>query len=187
MQTCIKEIDYGQLVAEHTSRLLSIAYGKLGDRDDAADIVQELLIHIWVKRDKLIITGSLTAYLNTALKNRILNHFSRADLHQKAVKKMMTTTRKIDSPVLDLLIEKELNTSLSEILSELPENMQKIYAMRNEDFSLREIAEALGLAEQTVKGYSVEMFRRIKLSLRQRHPDLNHPLCITLFALLIDN
>lgn len=180
----VAHLEYEQLVREHTGRLLGIAYGKLGNRDDAADIVQELMIDIWVKREKLSIKGSVAAYLNTALKNRILNHLSKTDLHQRTVEKMTLGIRALQSPVLDLLVEKELNTSLSAIISELPENMQKIFALRNEDYTLKEIAQALGLAEQTVKGYSMEMYRRIRQALKQRHPDIHHSLCITVFCLL---
>ncbi|ULT25834.1 LuxR family transcriptional regulator [Sphingobacterium sp. E70] len=58
--------------------------------------------------------------------------------------------------------------------------MQKIFKLRNEDFTLKEIAVALGLAEQTVKGYSAEMHRRIKAMLIERHPEFARSLTVML-------
>ncbi|NGM64416.1 RNA polymerase sigma factor [Sphingobacterium sp. SGR-19] len=178
---------YETLVRDHAHRLLQQAFNRLDNREDAEDIVQDLLIDIWEKRKKLYIEGSLTAYLNVALRNRIFDHIRRSVLHRKAAERLLDRLEEMQTSVLDMLAAKDLSDMLSQAVAELPENMQRIFVLRGEDYSLREIAGALGLSEQTVKSYSSELARRLRIAIATRYPDINRTLILTLIHLLTKN
>src|SRR3954465_549678 len=57
--------------------LFQYAFKVLQNRQDAEEVVQDFFIHFWNKRHELPEIQSLTAYLFTALKNRILNHLAK--------------------------------------------------------------------------------------------------------------
>jgi len=65
----------------------SAAYKRLKDHDQAKDIVQEIFIHVWTKKESLHI-NNFPAYLNIAVRNQVF----------KALAK-----QKIVHPFLDIL------------------------------------------------------------------------------------
>lgn len=177
--------DFEKLVNTHTDKLTQQAFLKIGNLHDAEDLVQDLFINLWVKRESIVVRGSIDNYLYVALRNKVMNYFSKAKLRRDVNEKLAVQLEVMDLSLLNLLIEKDLNTLFSEILSELPEQMQQIFKLRNEDFTLKEIAVAMGLAEQTVKGYSAEMHRRIKSMLIERHPEFARSLTLLVSLILV--
>ncbi|PRD46132.1 RNA polymerase sigma factor [Sphingobacterium haloxyli] len=178
---------YEQLVRDHGYRLVGLAFNRLGNREDAEDIVQDLLINIWEKRESLYVENSLSSYLNVSLRNRIFDHIRRETLRRRAVDRLLERFDEMQDSIVDIMAAKDLNRMLSEAVAELPENMQRIFILRGEDYSLKEIAAAMGLAEQTVKSYSSELARRLRSSIANKYPDINRTLLIVLTYLLTKN
>lgn len=180
----IKDIsDFEQLVRKHSAHLTQFAYVKIGNIPDAEDLVQELFINLWTKRDQIMVHGSTFNYLHVSLRNKIMNYFVKIRLHNDVLHKIPSSPCSRESVSMDKLIENDLNNMLAEILAQLPDNMQRIYSLRQEDFTLREIAEILGLAEQTVKGYSAAIKKRIKYSILEKHPELGKYIPILIYFL----
>ncbi|MDF2475279.1 MAG: polymerase subunit sigma-24 [Sphingobacterium sp.] len=173
------------LVNTHTDKLMQTAFLKIGNLQDAEDLVQDLFVNLWIKRETIYLYGPVSNYLYVALRNKIMDYFTKAKLRQDVMNRLALNLEVMDLSLVNLFIEKDLNTLFSEILSELPAHMQNIFKLRNEDFTLKEIAVALGLAEQTVKGYSAEMHRRIKAMLIERHPEFARSLTALVSFLLI--
>ncbi len=160
------------------------AYTRLKDQSEAEDIVQDIFTDIWERRYTLDIATSLPGYLQNALKFKIIRMLSRADLHKKAVEHLLYRMTEMETTILDVLVIADVEQTLSQAISLFPENMRKIFVLRGEDYSIREIAEALGLAEQTVKNNMTESLRRLKVVLSEKHPDITGSLYTLLVAIL---
>jgi RNA polymerase sigma factor (sigma-70 family) len=160
------------------------AYTRLKDQSEAEDIVQDIFTDIWERRYTLDIATSLAGYLQNALKFKIIRMLSRADLHKKAVEHLLYRMTEMETTILDVLVIADVEQTLSHAISLFPENMRKIFVLRGEDYSIREIAEALGLAEQTVKNNMTESLRRLKVVLSEKHPDITGSLYTLLVAIL---
>lgn len=178
---------YEQVVRSHANRLLGLAFNRLNDRAAAEDTVQNLFADLWEKRQRITITTTLEGYLNAALRNRIFNQIAQQKLHQRAMMHLADQMDHIEHSVLEILAEKDLRRSLSEVVASLPENMQKIFYLRGEDYTLKEIAEALGLAEQTVKSYSAELTRRVRNAVAASYPDRYAHYLLAILSLLTKN
>jgi RNA polymerase sigma-70 factor (ECF subfamily) len=175
------------IVKLHTKSLLKHAFSRLKNEQDAEDMVQDIFTHVWEKRTSIEINISLAGYLFTILKHRILRHISRIDLHHKAVEHLLYRMDEMQAGILELLAVKDIETTLSETIADLPENMRKIFILKQQDYTIREIAEVLGLAEQTIKNYNTELIRRIKVAITEKHPDINHSFLFALAYLLTKN
>lgn len=173
------------LFNRHWKDLYRSAYNRLKDQSEAEDMVQDIFTDIWERRYTLDITTSLAGYLQSALKFKIIRMLSRADLHKKAVEHLLYRMTEMQTTILDTLLVSDIEKTLSEAIGLFPENMRKIFSLRSEDYSIREIAEALGLAEQTVKNNITESLRRLKLVLNDRHPDVTNSVYLLLVTLLL--
>lgn len=170
----------------HWKDLYKTAYARFRDKQDAEDSVQDIFIKIWEIRHTLEITSSLKAYLQTALKFKIIRVLSRADLHQKTMEHLVYRMTEMQATILDVMAASDLERTLSQAVGQFPENMQKIFILRSEDYTVREIAEALGLAEQTVRNNVAESLRRLKVALAKTNPEVSTTLAVVLTALMVN-
>lgn len=172
------------VVQDYSKDLLLQATSLTNDCAIAQDIVQDVLLDLWTKRTNINIQTSLKNYLFGMIRHRFLRMISRNKLHQDAIQHISLHTTKLESNVLEMIQMSEILNTVQEAVKFLPENMRYIYELRNDDLSLREIAEVLGLAEQTVKSYHAELNNRIKSSVLKNHPDIGLGVLGTLVYLL---
>lgn len=128
------------------------AYRMLQDDEEAKDLVQELFAALWTKREDIVVSTSLDAYLYGAAKNRILNFMA----HQKVIARYAAhLDAYMDSGVPgndELLIEKELMAIIEREVASLPPKMREIFELsRHEGLSHKQIAGRLGISDKTVK------------------------------------
>lgn len=175
---------FQSIVDLYAKPLLRHSYQRLKNEQDAEDVVQDIFSDLWEKRNTLTINSSLSGYLFTTLKHRMIRRLARADLHNKAVTHLLHKMDEMQAGILELIAAKDVETTLANAIAGLPENMQAIFVLKQKDYSIREIAEAMGLAEQTIKNYNTEMLRRLKKIITHKHPDINHSFIYALIYLL---
>jgi len=154
---------FTEIYHRYTGVLQGHAYAKLQDREEAIDVVQELFTTLWVKRDVIEFHTTLSGYLYTSVRNRVLNII----LHNKVASDYMNSLQEfIDhgEALTDHLVrENELAAIIEKEILVLPEKMRIIFEMsRKEGLSYKEIAVKLGLSEKTVKNqvyYSLKILK----------------------------
>jgi RNA polymerase sigma-70 factor (ECF subfamily) len=128
-----------------------------------------MFISIWDKRTTLQFTAeTIENYLHKAVKNRVINHFVSAKNnvvsltdaeHLMEAKSQLEFHHKRYSDI-ELL--------LSAAVDRLPNNLQEVFRKREENKSIKQIAEELGLAEQTVKNYVSEALSILRKEVREQ-------------------
>ena len=147
---------FAQIFQKYWQELYDFAFVKTQDADVSEEIVQELFVQLWEKRETLNIVN-LRSYLFVSVKNRVIDHFRR------------TTHARLDS-VADLasatpypLFLEELEAAISDALAQLPEKTQQIFRLKKfEDKTTREIAEQLAMPERTVEYHYTQATRTLK-------------------------
>lgn len=176
------QLAFSQIVRRFTPALARKAFKFTKCQDDAQDLLQDLFTDLWERRQQLAINTSLQSYLYVSLKHRFLRKVMRANLNDKALSYLGKRMEQMEASVSDLLEVSEMQTTIAQVVKLLPEHMQKIFLLRGEDYSIREIADALGLAEQTVKTYNMQLKRRIKDAILTQYPDVSHSLSLVILA-----
>src|SRR5690606_11707430 len=99
--------------------LVNSAYKRLQSLTKAEDIVQDVFLSLYKRRRELVIETSFAAYINTALKFRVLNEIRSMIVEDKYTKQhFFSASNKTDfSNTYDLNI---LNTRIEYTLSMLP-------------------------------------------------------------------
>ena len=116
---------------------------------DAVEIVNDVFVTIWYKRDKLQIDESLKSYLFTAVKNRCFN-FNR----QKKIETLSIFPDDAQSSFTadGHLLEKEQALKLARIMTLLPPKCRQIFAMsRIDELSYGQIGALLDISTKTVE------------------------------------
>jgi DNA-directed RNA polymerase specialized sigma24 family protein len=76
------EAAFSELFKRYWKKLHNLAYDRLRSDQATKEIVQELFVSLWTKRESLSITH-LQSYLYAAVKNRVLNHLESQMIWRK--------------------------------------------------------------------------------------------------------
>lgn len=143
--------DLKEIYEEYFESLRGFLYYKTGDIDLAEDLVQEVFIKVWEKRDD-IKKETLKSLLYTIANNLMINHFN----HQKVVAKHQgeaSREMKMEqvSPHFSLE-EKEFEKKLNNSIKALPDGCREVFLMNRIDkLKYGEIAERLELSVKAIE------------------------------------
>lgn len=148
--------------------ILTYIQYRLNGSDEADDVLQEVFIRLWNKRQSINIHTSFRNYLYTIVQHCIVDHL-RASKRKRYVVTGNMPDQTEDRPQPDDQYQyKQVYAIWKGAMNELPGQMRRIYAMKNEDqLSVKEIAAELRLSEQTVKNQLHTAGQRIVKVLRQ--------------------
>jgi RNA polymerase sigma-70 factor, ECF subfamily len=125
----------------------------LVDSDLAEEVVQDMFFKMWERRDTLVITTSLGAYLSKSVINHSLNYLK----YQKNARKYeefigFRTDEKVVSSPHDDLLHMDLENQMASLIKSMPEKRRMIFEMsRFEGLRYNDIAEKLGISVKTVE------------------------------------
>lgn len=144
--------EFEKFFREKYRQMCLIACRYVKDMETAEEVVQEIFVKIWEKREQLTITGSMGAYLTISVKNHCINYLK----HQTIVsnyEKAEALKFSIDpSQGEEEMGDSEIEDAVMNAISELPPQRQKIFALSRVDgLKYHEIAEKLGLSIKTVE------------------------------------
>ncbi|WP_422080761.1 RNA polymerase sigma factor [Ulvibacterium sp.] len=118
----------------------------------AEEIVQDVFLQIWMKRDTLDVSRSLRPFIMTVTKNKTLDFLRKAANDRKLREAFFYSRQKVDNPTFRMMREADLEVIKTEALSLLPPRRKLIFEMsRNDGKSYEEIGQELGIAPNTVK------------------------------------
>ncbi len=134
-------------------------------REIAEDLVQELFLEIWNKRDRINITSSFKSYLSRSIVNRSLNWLrANKQVFEDAETGLM---HKTDNYSISAEIQKdELESYLNECIDELPEKCRLVFILsRYEELSYKEIANKLEISVKTVENQISKALKLLRIRL----------------------
>ena len=176
---------FDKLYLLHWEKMYAMAWHRIGDEDLTKDIVQDLFINIWQRRAEIVIHTTFAQYLAGALKYRLINYYQSEKVKQTVLEKVFHQMSKITSSMDDLSMYKELEDALEAELDNMSENMKNSFLMRLDNFSIKEIAARLNLAEQTVNNNLTEASKRLRKNLAHRFNNGQLGVLVFLLELLI--
>lgn len=158
-----EELAFEAIYKRYAVQLLSIAYQKVGERDIAEDIVQEVFITLFRNKEAADGISSLFAYLYVTLKNKILDAYRRDVLQRKYVHHVNTSfDEKENSPYFQIET-RDLEKKLECEIERLPPQCGKVFKLsRQKHLSNKEIALQLGISENTVEQHMRKALRILR-------------------------
>ncbi len=161
--------DFDELFRRHYAGLCAFA-AQIVPFSEAENIVQDVFMTIWEKKDRIVVSHNISTYLYTSVKYKCLTLASRNGTKTKVYDMLYESLEdKIENP--DFYIAKELSAKLNEALGKLPESYREAF-MKNrfEDMTYAEIAEAENVSVKTVEYRMSQALKLLRVSLADYLP-----------------
>ena len=130
------------------------AYNLLKDKSISEDIVQDVFVSFWQKRNTIEIKVSIRSYLYTSIIYKVYDYFRK---NKKMIKEELFNhfdkKVQVSNPETKLM-HKELVDCLDLLINQLPPKRREVFKLsREEQLTNQEIAERLSISKRTVEGH----------------------------------
>jgi RNA polymerase sigma-70 factor, ECF subfamily len=138
---------FAELVRRHRDRLWAVAVRTLGDREEAADALQDALISAYRAAERFRGESAVTTWLHRIVVNACLDRARRRQARPTVpLPEVETAARAATEP------DRDTGLVVRAALAQLPPDQRAAIVLLDlEGYSVAEIAEILGIAEGTVK------------------------------------
>ncbi len=159
-------VAYTEIYNRYWQKLFVVAAHKLKNLADAEEVVQDIFLEIWNRRETLIITSKLSSYLAAAVTYKVINMFAKRNVQLKYTEYAVENLPTADFSTINWLGFEELKDQLLKHVANLPEKCQLVFKLsREEGLSHKEIAEKLGISQKTVESHLAKATQLLKMNL----------------------
>lgn len=157
---------FEEIYRRYWQKLLRSAQFKIRSKETIEEILQDLFISLWEKREKVMIEN-LEAYLHTSLKYLIINQIKKQILQEKFAEYSLQKNILTDD-VDESVAFNELSVAIEEAVVQLPEKTQQIFRLNRLEYkSVKEISTLLDTPERTIEYHITQALKALRIHLRE--------------------
>ncbi|MEO5602722.1 MAG: RNA polymerase sigma-70 factor [Cyclobacteriaceae bacterium] len=161
------ELAFQKIYNSYWDKLFAYTYNRLHIRETSEEVVQDVFFSLWAKRESIMITSSLSAYLYGATKHRLLNELRSVKVRKAYASDYSSFIKNLyDNSNVEQQDLNDLEHSIEARVSELPKQCQAVFRLsRQEYIPNHSIAERLNISTKTVENYLTQALKYIRTSL----------------------
>lgn len=164
----LKESDeaaFAQIYNGYWKPLFYLAATRLKSLTDAEEVVQDVFLHIWNRRQELTIT-CLSSYLAVCVKYRVITLLAKKARHIQQQQSLAKEATLLDTSAEASINLSSLQKELEKQTARLPEKCRLVFRLsRQEGYSHKEIAVQLQISEKTVESHLTKALRQLRAGL----------------------
>lgn len=171
---------FQQLIYQYSQRVFFHALTFVKSWHQAEEMVQDIFMRIWQKRDKLDQVDDWDKYLYTICRNFLINAMRRMDPNfepgeMEGVEEHLRPDHQQEN--------KELRVLLDKAIEQLPEQKKAVFTMIHlEGLTQEEVSRQLGIATRTVRWNLVSAINQIRDFLHRNAADTIYFILFTLLS-----
>jgi RNA polymerase sigma-70 factor (ECF subfamily) len=143
----------------------------LRDRAVAEELVQDVMLELWRRRETLDPRGSAQAYLYQATRNRALNHLRHLQVQRRSAV-LMDREESREARASSAVVAHEMDVALRRGMDALSPRCREVFELsRVRGLKYAEIAEALDISIKTVEAQMGKALRTLREHLAPWLPD----------------
>lgn len=163
------EVAFELVFYRYKGKLYDFIRRSLPADQDAESMVQEIFTKFWINRQQLDPAKSLNAFLYTVARNEIYGQLRKVLVRRKYLEELSFSASNSGQTTEQQLEYDELIRFVSQLVKTMPEKRREIYELsRNEGLSYKEIAQQLGISENTVDSQIRKALDYLRENLRKK-------------------
>ena len=160
-----EESAFTEIYNRYWRKLIALAYSHTKDKYLAEEIVQEVFLSLWNRRETVEIK-TLGGYLATAIKFSVFKHTYNSGRRAKIIERF-SSAQTADLPE-EIVHAKFLQEYINGIVEQLPEKCRLVYSYsRNEGLSIKEISTQMAISEKTAEAHLTKALKVLRLNLKE--------------------
>lgn len=172
----VDEQAFEMVFKSHFRALHAYALAIVKDSAEAEEVVQNVFLKLWEKREHLKISTSLKAYLYKAVYHGSINHLKHEKVRMKHSEHQLYINQQeaaSESVAFRKEREEELSERFKRALDLLPEKCRMVfYLSRFEELKYQEIAHRLDISVKTVEAHMGKALKTLRTQLAEYMPVL---------------
>lgn len=164
---------FNRLFSLYSPRLFHFAVGYLKSKEDAEEIVQDVFVKVWERRQHLRAELSFKAYVFKIAFNAILNQIRKKGSERAYHTHLQVTREPLHNETEEGIFLADLEGLSARAIDQLPSRRQLIYRMSRQDgLSHQQIADHLRISPKTVEAQMGEALKFLRRQLSRFSADL---------------
>lgn len=158
---------FEQLYRHYRNKAYSVALTYMSSPALAEDVLQDLFLKLWQKRETLLEIEHFDQYLFIVLRNMLISALRKSDRQEKIIEHIRQAA--VLQPTPGQLAEAgDLQQTVTHALGQLPEKQRQIYRMsREEGLSHEEIGAIMELSPRTVSNIITLVLNHLRSALKE--------------------
>ncbi|NDV58269.1 RNA polymerase sigma-70 factor [Bacteroides sp. 519] len=173
------KISFEEIYITYFSRMKNFALEYIYSEQDSENIVQDVFMELWEKKEALTIHTNLIAYLFTATKNRCIDFLRHKVLVKEVADKLQEehllmlkmNFHSLEALNQDIFYENNIEDIIAKAIDTLPEKCREIFIKSKfEQKKQKEIAAELNITINTVETQMGIAYKKLKAELKEYFP-----------------
>ena len=164
---------FRQLFDHYWSSIFSVAFSLTRSTVLSEEIVQDVFLKIWLKREQLATVNNFRGYLFAIAKNHIYNELRKKTYEQPFVDYLEQQFVETSALPEQNVLVAETRQLVYKALDKLPRQQRVVFELsRNNGLDHQKIAEKLGISRLTVKSHMTKALQTIRQFIQMHSPIL---------------
>lgn len=150
---------YQELFERYAPRIFHFSLSYLKNKADSEELVQDVFMKVWEKREILDSGQNVKAYLFKIAVNTIYDFIRRKNIESAFNEFAATNSKKSSESTWDTVVYKEMQVRINHIVSEMPEQRRRVFHLsKTKGLTNDQIAQKLEISKRTVEN---QLYRAI--------------------------
>jgi len=150
----------------YSKKLYYFAFGLLKDKDSAGEMVQEVFVNLWDRREQVDPKLSFENYIFTITYNSVRKFFRKRALESKMKEFLVANSPEIIDNTDSIIIYNELLEVAKKTIEKMPPRRKEVYVMsKQEGIKVKEIASRLNISTRTAENHLAKALKFLKQEL----------------------
>lgn len=160
---------FEKLYAHYYAGLYRFIAFIIDSHEDTEEIIQDIFLKVWLKKETLVGIRSFEDYLFRMAKNRVFDMTRQSKSRLQLSRQLSQTIPEASDTTFNALIFREYHAIAQEAIQLLPPRKREIFLMNARDeLTAQEIADQLGTTRGAIKKQLFEAIHFIKDHLRKK-------------------
>jgi RNA polymerase sigma-70 factor (family 1) len=158
-----KESAFNTLYHMHSKQILSNIRKLVKNNEVSKELLQDLYLKVWERRDTIDVEKSFKSFLYTIAKHMVYNHLQRISLDKKARESLLQNAVESYSHTEEELDFRETNKLFRRAVETLPAQCRQVFTLSKlEGKTHLEISSELGISIKTVNNHMVKANKEVR-------------------------